>query len=86
MQLCFGQKCLPVADLKIPECPVGNGGMICSGQLSGVSTKIITFTITGFVITVVSYQICNNLGLCSCLRGFMGQACSETLIPPGKIT
>ena len=43
VQLCFGQKCLPVADLKVPECPVGNGGTICSGQLNGVSIIIIIY-------------------------------------------
>ncbi len=38
--ICINQECRSLSTLNITTCPIGDNGLVCSGNTSGVSVKL----------------------------------------------
>ena len=80
---CLSQSCVPVSQITTAMCDLeatSSNRSVCSGN--GVSHRRQSYPLK-VIVGIISAQVCNNRGTCSCNVGFTGASCEAPFTGPG---
>ena len=75
---CLSQRCVPVSQIATAMCDLeatSSNQSVCSGN--GVSHRRQSYPLK-VIDGIISTQVCNNRGTCSCNVGFTGASCEAS--------